>query len=80
MSKNSEFNDIQSLFNVTKTSIMDNTEIRNLKCLDCEAPSWTISTLLNDQAVQLAKAKAYVYTDTVLCLGKIHTTGEAIEQ
>ena len=80
MSKNSEFNDIQSLFNVTKTLIMDNTEIRNLTCVDCEAPTWTIPTFLNDQAVQLAKAKVYVYSDSVLCLGKIYTTGQAIGQ
>ena len=61
----------ESLFNVTKMLIMDNTEIRNVKCLDCETPSWTRSTLLNDQAVQLAKAKVYVYSDSVLCMGKV---------
>ena len=61
----------ESLFNVTKMLIMDNTEVRNVKCLDCETPLWTRSTLLNDQAVQLARAKVYVYSDSVLCMGKV---------
>ena len=79
VSKNLKFNDIESLFNITKKLIMDNSETRNVSCLDCLSRSWTRSTLLNDRAVGWTKAKIYVYSDSVLCLGKIHSSGEAIE-
>ena len=67
-------NDIESLFNITKKLIMDNSEIRNVSCLDCLSTSWTISTLLNDRTVGWTKAKVYVYSDSVLCID-----GEPIE-
>ena len=44
------------------------------------APSWTRSKLLNDRAIQLMKAKVYVDMDSVLCLERIFTTVDAIEQ
>ena len=79
VSKNLKFNDIESLFNITKKLIMDNSETRNVSCLDCLSTSWTRSTLLNARAVKLMKAKVHVYSDSVLCLGKIHDPVEAIE-
>ena len=36
---------IESLFDITKRLIMDNLEIRNVRCLDCMSLSWTRSTL-----------------------------------
>ena len=67
MSKNSEFDDIEGFFYVTKNLIADNEEIRNIAFLDWSSPSWTRSTLLNDRATQLTKAKVYVCTDSALC-------------
>ena len=80
MSKNTQINNIEGLFNVTTNLIADNTEIRNVKRLEWGSHSWTRSTLFNDRAIQLTKAKVYVYSDSVLCLGRIYTTGDAIEQ
>ena len=67
MSKNSEFDDIEGFFHVTKNLIADNEEIRNKTFLDWSSPSWTRSTLLNDRATQLTMAKVYVCTDSALC-------------
>ena len=80
VSKNSEIEDIESLFIMTKKLFLENSEIRNVNCLDSTSPSRTRSTLLSDRAVKWMKAKVHVYSDSVLCLGKIHDPGEAIEQ
>ena len=35
------------------------------------SPSWTRSTFVNDQAIKWAKAKACVFADSVLCIGRM---------
>ena len=47
--------------------------------MDSTAPSWTRSTLLSDRTLKRTKAKVHVYSDSVLCLGKIHDPVEAVE-
>ena len=37
-------------------------------------------TLCHDQAIKWAKAKVHVYSDSVLCLGKMHRHSEASEK
>ena len=72
MSKNTRFNNIEGLFNVTKNLTADNEEKNEIQHFWNEtAPSWTRSTLLNDRAKQLMKAKVNVDMDSVLCLGRI---------
>ena len=39
--------------------------------IDWTLPSWTGSTLLHDQVIKWTKSKVHVYTDSVLCLGKM---------
>ena len=51
-----------------------------MNCLDSTSPSWTRSTLLSDRAVKWITVQVHLYSDSVLCLGKIHDPGEAIEQ
>ena len=70
VSKNSEFEDIESLFNITKKLVSENSDIRNVNYMDTTSPSWTRSTLLNDRALKRTKAKVYVYSDSVFMLGK----------
>ena len=36
------------------------------------------STLLHDKVIKLSKAKLHVYSDSVLCLGKMHRHPEAM--
>ena len=56
---------------MTKRLITDQTEITGLTTIDWQQPRWMETTLLTDGAVQLATAKTYVFSDSVLCLGGI---------
>ena len=58
VSKNSEFEDIESLFNITKKLVSENSEIRNVNYMDSTSPSWTRSILLSDRALKWTKAKS----------------------
>ena len=46
-------------------------EILNVKTLDYQSPSWTRSTLFNDNLIKRVKAKVCVYADSVLCVAKL---------
>ena len=46
-------------------------KVLNVRGLECSSPSWTTSTLVNDQAIKWAKAKACVHADSVLCVGRM---------
>ena len=71
--KNKNFENIASLFNITHKLIMElSEEILNVKWLESSSPSWTRSVLSHDQALKWAKAKVFVYSDSVLCLGMMH--------
>ena len=74
------FDDIESMFNATKRLIMGDLEIRNVRCLDCMSLSWTSSTLRVTTDKKWMKTKVCVFSDSVFCLGKIHTSREAIAQ
>ena len=75
MSKNSEFNVIESLFTVTKTLIMDKTEIRNVKCLDCATPSWTeIYVTQRSSGTIGEKQRCLSVQIGFLCMGKVFST------
>ena len=41
---------------------------------------WMRSTLCHDQVIKWAKAKVHVYSDSVLCLGKMQSHSEANEK
>ena len=55
-------------------------EIQNVRGLEYSSPSWTRSTLVNGQAIKWAKAKACVYADSVLCVGRIEQGPGAAER
>ena len=46
-------------------------EILNVRGLEYSSTSWTRSLLVNDQAIKWATAKAWVYADSVLCIGRM---------
>ena len=41
---------------------------------------WMRSTLCHEQVIKWAKAKVHAYSDSVLCLGKLHNPSEANEK
>ena len=51
-------------------------EILNVSGLENSSPSWTRSTLVNDQAIKWAKAKACVHADSVLSVGRMEQCQE----
>ena len=68
--KNTKFEDIDSVFNITL----------NVKCLEYSSPFWARSGLANDQAIKWARVEVCVYTDSVLCVGQMNDTPEAVEK
>ena len=53
-------------------------EILNVSTVDWTSLSWQRSTLMHDHAMTWAISKVHVYTDSVLCLGKMAEHSEAI--
>ena len=77
--KNTNFEGIQSIFNITQILILEHSEeILNVNTIDSAFPSWTRSVLSHDQVIQWTKAKVRVYSDSVLCLGKMNGRRDAI--
>ena len=63
---------LRQQFQATERLITDQTEINGLTTIDWQQPMWRETTLLFGRAVQFATAKAYVFSDSVLCLGGIN--------
>ena len=70
--KNSEFENILSLFSISRMMIEGNSEIKNVFSADVASSQWENSVLLNCQAIKWTKTRVYVCSDSVLCLGKQH--------
>ena len=69
--QDTRFENIGNVFNITRKLMKEySEEILNVECLGCSSPSWTRSILVNDQAIKWTKAKACVYADSVLCVGR----------
>ena len=69
--KNTNFEEIQSLFNITQKLVLElSEEILVVNTIDSAFPSWTRSVLSRDQVIQWTQAKVLVYSDSVLCLVK----------
>ena len=79
--KNTNFKEIQSLFNISQKLILEHSEeILNVNTIESTPTSWTRSVLSHDQVIQWTKAKVRVYSDSVLCLGKVNDGRGAIER
>ena len=54
--KNTNFEEIESLFNITQKLMLEHSEeILNVKPLESSSSSWTRSVLLHDQAIKWTK-------------------------
>ena len=70
--KSTNFEEIQSSINITQKSILEHFgEIVSVSTIHSTSPSWTRSVLYHYQVIQWRKAKVLVYSDSVLCLGKM---------
>ena len=77
--KNTNFEEIHSLFNITQKLILEHSEeIMNVHTIDSASLSCTRSTLSHDQAIQWTQAEVRDFSDSVLCLGKMWAQRDAI--
>ena len=49
----------------------------NLETIPWEKHSWKYLSLIGDETVILQRAKVYVFSDSVLCLGRVHQHPES---
>ena len=58
---------------ITENLILEHSEeILNVNTIDSASPSWMRSVFSHDQVIQWTIAKVLVYSDSVLCLGKMN--------
>ena len=69
--KNQPQRTVKQLFDVTRKLVKDQNEIQGISMIDWQENSWNRTTLLTDRAVRLSTAKAYVFSDSALCMGRI---------
>ena len=78
--KNSEFESIKGLFGITRMMIEGNSEIKNVFTADVASSHWEKPVLPQEQAIKWTKTRVYVYSDSVLCLGKMLSPEDAIKK
>ena len=70
--KNHESLTLKQMFDVTAQLVNNQEEISGLDKILCGKNSWTHLSLINDAVViNLQSTKVYVFSDSVLCLGKV---------
>ena len=61
------------MFDISATLVSEQDEIYGVKTIDWENSSWKYLSLIGDeQIINLQRAKVYVFSDSVMCLGKMH--------
>ena len=79
--RNTNFEELKTLLDITqKFLLVLNHEILNVSTIKWQFTPWMRSSLLHDKVIKWAKAKVYVYSDSVLCLGKMQEHSEANEK
>ena len=71
---------LKQMFGISAKSVGEQDEISKLETIGWEKLSWKYLSLIGDERViNLQRAKVYVFSDSVLCLGKIHQHPNANE-
>ena len=71
--KNAKDLTMKQRFDISVKLVSEQDEICGVKTIDWENSSWKYLSLKGDeQVISLQRAKVYVFSDSVLCLGKIH--------
>ena len=64
---------MKQMFDISAKLVSEQDEIYGVKTTDWEVYSWKYLSLIGDERViNLQRTKVYVFSDSVLCLGKIH--------
>ena len=71
---------LKQMFDISAKLVTEQDEISDLETIGWEKHSWKYVSLIGDERViNLQRAKVYVFSDSVLCLGKIHQNPESNE-
>ena len=71
---------LKNMFDITLKLVSEQEEINNLDKIHWKNHSWKQLSLIGDETViNLHRAKVYVFSDSVLCLGKVHSHPESNE-
>ena len=71
---------LKQMFGISSKLVGEQDEISNLETIRWAKHSWKYLSLIDDERViNLQRAKVYVFSDSVLCLGKIHQHPNANE-
>ena len=64
---------LKQMFDISTKLVSEQDEISGLETIGLEKHSWKYLSLIGDERIiDLQRAKVYVFSDSVLCLGKIH--------
>ena len=68
------------MFDISTRSVSEQDEISGLETIGWENHSWKYLSLIGDERIiNLQRTKVYLFSDSVLCLGKIHQNPESNE-
>ena len=71
---------LKKMFDITLKMVSEQEEIKNLDKIHWERNSWKQLSLIGDETVfNIQRAKVYVFSNSVLCLGRIHQHPESNE-
>ena len=78
--KNSTDLTLKKMFDISEKLVSEQEEINNINKIHWKNNSWKQLSLIGDETVtSLQRAKFYVFLDSVLCLGKVHSHPESNE-
>ena len=69
--KNHESLTLKQMFDVTAQLVNNQDEINGLDKILYGKNSWTRLSIIDDEIINLQRTKVYVFSDSVLCLGKV---------
>ena len=78
--KNSDFENIKGLFGITRMMIEGSSEIQIDFPADVASSLWEKPNCLKKQTMKWTKARVYVCSDSVLCLGKMHGPEDGVKR
>ena len=68
------------MFDISENLVSEQEEINNVDKIYWKNHSWKLLSLVGDETViNLQRAKVYVFSDSVMCLGKVHQHPESNE-
>ena len=71
---------LKQMFDISAKLVSEQDEISGLETIGWENHSWKyLSSIGDERIINLQRMKVYVFSDSVLCLGKIHQNPEANE-